>query len=121
VAGRSTRSLAVMRTIIAILLLTLPGLALAEVSDKVPHEMDIVAFAAVSAIISFFVASRRWWLGAVGVSLTVLAIVGAVDLLELREALWAERGLAYFLCIGVALIAIPIATSAGIVRGWRQR
>lgn len=109
-----------MRVIVAILLLTTSQLAMAEVSDKVPHEVEIMALGAIGATVAYFAASRKWWFGVVGVALTGVAIAGAVDLLELREALWLERGLPYFLAIAAVVLVIAAATSAGIVRGLRR-
>ena len=84
-----------MRILVTILLLAAPQFALAEVSDKVPHELELAAFGIVGASISFVAAARKWWLAVCGALLSVVAILGAIDLLELRQALWQERGLPY--------------------------
>jgi hypothetical protein len=113
-----------MRQAFAILLLAAPGLALAEVSDKVPSHLEIVVLGLVCAAAVFLLASWKWWFSVLGVLAAALWTLGSADLLGengLREAVWAELGLSYFLVIAASGIAIVVATALGGVRVWRKR
>jgi hypothetical protein len=109
-----------MRMIVAFLLLAAPELAIAEVSDKAPHELELVAVAVVCAAVSFVAARRKWWLAVIGALLSVVAVTIASDFLEIRAALWNERGLIYFVALGAFVAAAPASTVLGIVRGLRR-
>ena len=107
-----------------LILLVLPTVALAEVSDKMPSIIHItlqgIAIAAVIFILGWF----RWWLGALLLPIFVLSVVGTIALwneVGMREALLNEQGWSYFGALVFEDFIIGLATVVGAVLGYRRR
>ncbi len=114
-----------MRAVLAVMLLALPGLAAAEVSDKMPSIPAVLLQGAIVGTVLFVLCRYRWWLVALGALTALLFVTGTVDLwqdLPLRQALLHEQGASYFLALSIADALVIFGTLAGACLGWmRQR
>ncbi|MDH5656186.1 MAG: hypothetical protein OEZ34_09775 [Spirochaetia bacterium] len=107
-----------------IIIVLIPSVLLAEVSDKMPSVFEI---ALVSVILTpfFFIAGYfRWWLGLLCLPFVVWLAAGTVFLWNetaMRNALFAEQGWIYFgsLIVGDFIKAAGIA--GGIYLGYKNK
>jgi hypothetical protein len=112
-----------MRTIVLALLLVMPGLAAAEVSDKMPTISAILIQGSVVGAVLFALCRFRWWFVALGVPIALWFAAGTVALwLEapMREALLHEQGAVYFFSAAMADVLIVVGTVAGALLGRRR-
>jgi hypothetical protein len=113
-----------MRVLLAALLLGLPGVAIAEVSDKLPTHGDFAISAIVLAAVTFALSSWRWWWSLLGVVSLVPYIAFIVEIygaFDLGPAVSQELGVSYFATIVLSIASIAVATLAGGFRGWRKQ
>jgi hypothetical protein len=113
-----------MRTIVLALLLVMPGLAAAEVSDKMPTIPAILIQGAVVGTVLFALCRFRWWFVALGIPIAVWFVAGTVALwLEapMRQALLQEQGGIYFISAAIADVLVVAGTVGGALLGWRRR
>ena len=109
------------RALLAVFLL--PSLALAEVSDKMPSLLAVLAQGLLVAVFVFALSWFRWWLVIVGLSITTFLVTGTISLWRetpMREALLHEQGLSYFVALAATDLLTLIAAALGAVAGWRK-
>lgn len=99
------------------LLLTLPCIAYAEVSDKVPSSLDIWLFGLGAALLCVLAGRlRRWFVPFVCIVpvLWFLSLLIEIHSPDVGPALYAEQGKGYYLHAYLALTAM----TAGAAWGW---
>lgn len=105
-------------------LLVFPGLAAAEVSDKAASSGALIGQGVVFAIVVFFAARFRWWLGFAGLAFGLFLLAGTVDLVSDRfvgQALLREQGSQYFVLAFGSDVAVVFSAIVGGITGWRRR
>ncbi|MBU2983984.1 hypothetical protein KO528_01355 [Saccharophagus degradans] len=88
----------------------------AEVSDKMPSNIENLLKAIIVGLFCGFLSWFRWWLGAIGVIVFILSVVGIVSLwqeVHMREALLHEQGWNYFGSLVIGSLFILVFTAAG--------
>jgi hypothetical protein len=107
-----------------ITLLLTPGLAFAEVSDKVPSMMTIWTLGVSAAVLCLITARFRAWLTPIVGLLPLLWFVSL--LMEIHSAdvaphLYAEQGLSYYVQSYIALALLSISIWSGIFMNIRRK
>lgn len=109
---------------IALILLLIPSVAIAEVSDKMPSISNIVLQGSIIAVFIFFAGRFRWWLGILLSPVFILFVVGTISLWNeegMREALLKEQGWVYFGALTFQSLIIGVATLFGAILGYKRR
>jgi uncharacterized membrane protein len=112
-----------MRLLILLIAL-LPLGAFAEVSDKIASIPLMWGQAIVFGGISFFLASKKWWLSLVGFVLFLAMSTGTYDMQSdkfMREAVVKEQGEAYFIIGYISSVIVAFLTASGIFYGYLRR
>lgn len=101
------------------LLMTLPCIAYAEVSDKVPSSLDIWLFGLGAALLCVLAGRLRRWLVLVvciAPALWFFSLLMEIHSPDVGPALYAEQGKMYYLHAYLALIAM----TAGAAWSWQK-
>jgi type VI protein secretion system component VasK len=112
-----------MRSRALAVILLLPNLAIAEVSDKMPSLFAVLGQGLLVAALLFSLSWFRWWFVVVGALVTVFLITGTIELWReaaMRDALLHEQGLRYFVALAATDLLALLATAAGAVLAWRK-
>jgi hypothetical protein len=110
--------------LIGFVLLLLPGPAAAEVSDKAASIGILVGQGIIFAVMVFFAARYRWWLGFAGLIFGLFLLAGTVALVFdqfVGQALLHEQGIPYFVAAFASDVAVLLSAIAGGIIGWRRR
>ncbi|RAP57078.1 hypothetical protein [Oleiagrimonas sp. MCCC 1A03011] len=108
----------------SLLLLLLPSVAVAEVSDKMATIPEVLVQGAVAAAIAFAVSRFRWWLVFIAASWALLLAVGAYGLWEekhMREAVLHEQGIKYFVALSAEFGCVVASGVLGAFLNRRAR
>lgn len=108
-----------------LILLLLPSMAFAEVSDKVPSISFVALEAVVGLIVSFALFQWRVVAGALGAVVCLALAWSTVDIVSddyLRAALIEEQGLAYLWVSYANAVLLVAGPCVGLAyRLWRRR
>ncbi|WP_139250067.1 hypothetical protein [Hydrocarboniphaga daqingensis] len=111
----------------SLLLLLLPSVAVAEVSDKMATIPEVLIQGAIAAAIAFAVSRLRWWLALIAAGWALLLAVGVYGLWEerhMREAVLHQQGIKYFAALLAEVGCVVAGGAFGAVlnrRAWRAQ
>lgn len=114
----------VSKEVIVVLLLLMPALAYAEVSDKEPTVLYIWSVGAMAATVCFIGAYYRRWLLALLIPLPLLWFVSLfleIHSDDVGAALYQEQGFIYYLQAYLSLLLFVLGCGVGWFLNKRQK
>ncbi|MES9970204.1 MAG: hypothetical protein ABW092_09235 [Candidatus Thiodiazotropha sp.] len=113
-----------MMIVLFLIMVLIPSVSCAEVSDKMPSISEIF-FQGIFISVGVFMAGWfRWWLGVLFLPLLFLFVAGTVllwNVVPMRQALLNEQGWKYFGALALNDSLIGIAIIAGAIIGFKRQ
>ncbi|MCP3848822.1 MAG: hypothetical protein GY694_01100, partial [Gammaproteobacteria bacterium] len=84
---------------LAVVILLIPGIAVAEVSDKMATQQSILMTGVIVGIVAMLSGYFKWWISLIFLLFVILTVIGTISLwneYHMREALLHEQGWQYF-------------------------